>query len=171
MGHALSQELIEGQPSSEPQIIALLQDTLEILVFVHQQNVIHRDIKTQNLIRLASNSKIVLINFGAVKQISTGQTRTFAGTDGYMPAEQGSGTPRLCSDIYAVGILGIQALTSLHPKKLKADYNTGDIVWRDKAPQVSPNLANLVRYDFTARYPSAAEALQALQGLCTYRAA
>lgn len=172
-GHDLSQDLIEGQPWIEPQVIELLQDTLNILMFVHQQNVIHRDIKPQNLIRRSSDNNIVLINFGAVKQISTGQTKTYADTDeGYRSPEQAIGMPRLCSDIYAVGILGIQALTKLPPKKLKVDPTTGDIVWRDKA-QVSSKLVNIldnmVRYDFKARYPSAAEALQALQGLNTSR--
>lgn len=168
-GHPLSQELIEGQPWSEPQVIALLQDILEILMFVHRQNMIHRDIKPQNLIRRGSDSKIVLINFGAVKQVSTGQTITAANTNDYTSPEQAHGTPRLCSDVYAVGLLGIQTLTGLHSKKqFKVDRNTGDIVWRDKA-QVSRKFADIldkmIRYHFADRYPSATEALQALQGL------
>ncbi|NEQ21037.1 MAG: serine/threonine protein kinase, partial [Microcoleus sp. SIO2G3] len=122
-GHELRQELLVGQPLGEAQVITLLQEILEILAFVHQQDVIHRDIKPSNLIRCKHDGKLVLIDFGAVKQIGTqvinpqGQTSlTIAvGSPGYMPSEQLAGKPRFCSDIYAVGILGIQAVTGLHP--------------------------------------------------------
>lgn len=167
-GHDLRQELKEGQPWSEPQVITLLKEILEILEFVHQNEVIHRDINPQNLIRRRSDGKIVLTNFGAVKQISTGQTRTFAGTVGYMPPEQGAVSAKLCSDVYTIGIVGIQALTGLHPSQLKVKVDTGDIIWRDKV-QVSQSLVSIlermVRYDFKVRYQSAAEALQAFKGI------
>ena len=44
-GHDLSKELLPGKKLSEPYVFKLLQDILEILIFVHQQRVIHRDIK------------------------------------------------------------------------------------------------------------------------------
>jgi eukaryotic-like serine/threonine-protein kinase len=172
-GEPISQELIEGQPWEEHQVIALLQDILEILVFVHKKDVIHRDIHPDNLIRRTSDGKIVLIDFGAVKEINTsqnssGQTKSRGGTQhDYIPPEQAIGNPKLCSDIYAVGILGIQALTGMKPKQLKVD-NMGNPIWRQNA-QVSPELVSIldrmVLYAFPQRYPSAAEALQALQDL------
>ncbi len=77
----LVQELIEGQPLSwemapgtrwnEEQVIQLLQDVLPILEFIHGHGVIHRDLKPDNLIRRASDNKIVLVDFGAVKQIKS----------------------------------------------------------------------------------------------------
>jgi len=83
----------------------------------------------------------------------------------YMAPEQQNGTPLLCSDIYAVGIVAIQALTGLHPARLPVDYNTGNIVWRNNA-QVSQTFADIldkmVCFSFPNRYQSAAEALQAL---------
>ncbi|NER45785.1 MAG: serine/threonine protein kinase [Symploca sp. SIO1A3] len=104
-GHDLSEELTPCKKLSESYVIALLQNLLETLAFVHQHHVIHRDIKPQNLIRRQQNGKIVLIDFGAVKQISTqvvnaqGQTRMTVsiGTPGYMPNEQASGSPKLSS--------------------------------------------------------------------------
>jgi serine/threonine protein kinase len=168
-GYNLSQELIEGQPWSEPQVIALMRDILEILKFVHRCKLIHRNINPHNLIRCHTDNKLVLINFGSVKQISTGQERSYAGSPAYTPPEQAMGRPKLCSDIYAVGILGIQALSGLHPKKLEGEGI--DIIWRNKA-QVSPELANLldkmVCSDDHQRYQSAEEALQAFQGLETF---
>ena len=47
-----------------------------------------------------------------------------------MPLEQQRGKPQLSSDIYAVGIIAIQALTGLSPDKLEEDIKTGEIIWR-----------------------------------------
>ena len=176
-GDSLNNVLASGQPWSEAQIIALLQDMLQVLTFVHQQNVIHRDIKPENLI-CRRDGKIVLIDFGAVKQVTTqlvntqtGQTNlTIAiGTQGYMPNEQLDGKPRFSSDVYAVGMIGIQGLTRRRPTQLKQDPRTSEIVWRAAAPDINPRLADIldqmVRYNFRDRYPSAAEALQALLNL------
>ncbi|WP_228056900.1 serine/threonine-protein kinase [Tychonema sp. LEGE 07203] len=172
-GQPLYQELIEGQPWEEERVIALLKDVLEVLVFVHKQDVIHRDIHPQNLIRRASDSKIVLIDFGAVKEIntsqnSTGQTISRGGTQqDYIPPEQAIGSPKFCSDIYAVGIIGIQALTGMRPKQLRVD-NLGNLIWQKNAtvtPEFASILDQMVLYAFPQRYPSATEAMLALQNL------
>ncbi|MEH2404208.1 protein kinase domain-containing protein [Nostoc sp.] len=55
---------------NEADVIKLLQEILQVLTFIHQQRVIHRDIKPSNIIRRL-DGKIFLIDFGAVKQIST----------------------------------------------------------------------------------------------------
>ncbi len=69
-GHELKQELAVGKQLNENQVMTLCGDILKILEFVHQQEVIHRDIKPSNLIRRKQDGKIVLIDFGAVKQVS-----------------------------------------------------------------------------------------------------
>jgi len=175
-GHPLSQELIPGQPWDQTRVIALLQELLEVLEFVHNRGVIHRDIKPDNLIRRNLDKKLVLLDFGAVKQIRTqlaspqGQmSNTVAvGTPGYMSSEQALGQPRPTSDIYAVGIIGIQAITGRMPAELQEDLNTGELIWQDLAP-VSPGLKHIltrmVRYHFKDRYQSATEALQAVRSL------
>jgi serine/threonine protein kinase len=60
-GEPLTQELAGGQPWPESQVIALLEDLLQVLAFVHEQQVIHRDIKPPNLIRRHEDGKIVLL--------------------------------------------------------------------------------------------------------------
>jgi len=168
-------EITPGKRLSEAIVIKLLQDILEILAFVHQQNVIHRDIKPSNLIRRRQDGKIFLIDFGAVKEIKTlvmtpgGQTSVLApiGTPGYMPSEQASGHPQLCSDVYAVGMLGIQALTGIVPSQLQKD-STLQVIWRERvqvSPQLTDILDKMVRYDFSQRFHSAVEALQEFQQL------
>ena len=181
-GHSLSEEFTPGRQFSEAEAIALLQEVLTILEFVHQQGVIHRDIKPSNLIRRHADQKIVLIDFGAVKQLSTQTglssghtTMTISiGSPGYVANEQLAGTPRFSSDIYAVGMMGIQALTGVFPKQIPQDPKTSEIMWRDPV-QVSPGLAyvldKMVRYDFRQRYESATSVLADLRNLESYSAA
>ncbi|MFM6277651.1 MAG: GUN4 domain-containing protein, partial [Dolichospermum sp.] len=90
------------------------------------------------------------------------------GTPGYMPSEQANGKPKFASDVYAVGIIGIQAVTGLLPAQLQEDSITGEIIWRNHA-QVSDRFAevinNMVRDHFSQRYKNANEALQVLNAI------
>lgn len=175
-GHPLSTELQPGDCWSESQVIVLLKDILGILAFVHSYEVIHRDIKPDNLIRRASDGKLVLIDFGAVKQVrsqiatphSPMNATVAIGTPGYMPSEQGLGRPRPSSDIYALGIIAIQALAGLYPSLLQEDPTTGEMLWQHRV-QISDGFASvlnkMVRYDYRERYQSANEILQAIEQL------
>jgi serine/threonine protein kinase len=116
-----------------------------------------------------------LIDFGPIRQTSTQSLHPDSyplhtipiGTQGYTPREQLAGNSCFSSDVYAVGMIGIQALTGFHPRQLGKDLRTREVLWCDQAIQVSPALAdvlsNMVRYDFQNRYPTATEALNALQ--------
>ena len=175
-GHDLSDELISGQKMSKSDLIQLLIEILEVLEFVHKYKVIHRDIKPDNIRRRQLDNTIFLIDFGAVKEVRTqvvnsqGQitSTVIIGTPGYMPLEQQRGKPQLSSDVYAVGIIAIQALTGLLPDKLEEDIKTGEIIWRKYAtvsPKLGTVLDKMVIYDFRNRYPTAKEALQAVKSL------
>ena len=162
-GKTLTNELTTGEPWLEEKVIDFLQDFLKIIDFVHTNGVIHRDIKPDNLIRRDGDRKIVLVDFGAVKDIIKAQTAaalTVAiGTQGYMPTEQARGRPRLASDIYAVGAIAVQALTGIHPAELSEDEN-GELLWQDKTnctPQLKEIIYKMVRYHFKDRYQSAQE--------------
>ncbi|WP_181357518.1 bifunctional serine/threonine-protein kinase/ABC transporter substrate-binding protein [Stenomitos frigidus] len=173
-GHPLSDELTEGVHFSEQQVIALLDDILSVLEFVHAQGVIHRDIKPENLIRRDRDGKFVLIDFGAVKTLgntiaeATGETSLSIPiyTSGYGASEQCLGRPQFSSDLYSLGMVAIQTLTGMRPSQLPQDFNTSEIVWRDQA-QVSESLAafleRMICYHYIHRYQSALEARQALQ--------
>ncbi|MGL5064356.1 MAG: protein kinase domain-containing protein [Microcoleus sp.] len=176
--------MISGKQWTEAKMRFFLREILEILNYIHQANIIHRDIKPSNLIRRAKDSKIVLIDFGAVKEISTltydpstGEilTSEAIGTQGYMPPEQYTRSrPHPYNDIYAVGMVVIQALTGLSPINLPRDPQTNEIIWDystpDRpAPQVSNGfkiiLNKMVRFHFRDRYQSAAEVLRDLDSL------
>ena len=175
-GHTLSTELPVGHCWSANKVVLMLKDVLQILEFVHGYGVIHRDIKPNNLIRRNEDGKLVLIDFGAVKQVSDPRITTKApltpktiaiGTQGYMPTEQARGKPRLSSDIYALGMIAIQALTGIDPINLEEDRD-GEVIWQRYA-NVSDELAYLlskmVRYHFRDRYKSASEVLQVLEAI------
>lgn len=182
-GHTLTKELSPDERWEESKVHQLLQEVLEILVFVHAHSAIHRDIKPDNLIRRIADGKLVLVDFGSVKQVWTqvftqaGQLEhsspaTIAiGTPGYMPTEQGQGRPQPNSDIYALGTIAIQALTGMNPSQLAEQSDTGEIEWRQHA-KVSEGLgaviAKMVRYNSKNRYQTAAAALVALRQLANF---
>jgi len=181
-GEPLDTVLGNGQPWEITRSVALLQDILQVLAFVHTKNVIHRDIKPSNLLCRRDDGRIVLIDFGAVKQVNTqfldphsGRTNLTVsiGTEGYMPSEQTSGQPRFSSDVYAVGMVVIQAITGVRPQHLAEDPQTGEVAWREANPAataaIDPTLGaildRMIYYDFRSRYPTAMAALAALKDL------
>jgi tetratricopeptide (TPR) repeat protein/tRNA A-37 threonylcarbamoyl transferase component Bud32 len=175
-GEVFCQELKGRKVFSESEVLYLLQDVLTVLEFVHQQQVIHRDIKPSNLIRRKGDRHLVLIDFGAVKQIGMQGDQTedqatltvAVGSSSYMPNEQLAGMPRFASDLYSLGVLAIQCLTGMYARKLPEDPRTSEICWRDRV-QVSVALGDfldrMVRYDFRQRYLTAKEALADLHTL------
>ncbi len=173
-GNTLSQEIHQSKRLNEAEVISFLEDILSTLEYVHEQNVIHRDIKPSNLIRRKRDGKFVLIDFGAVKQISHQELNeqeqtginTFISTRGYTPLEQLEGYPSFNSDIYALGITAIQALTGKHPQQLQRDLKTDLLVWREQV-QVSEELAailnKMVHTNSRERYQSVGEVLNDLR--------
>jgi serine/threonine protein kinase len=173
-GHSLTEELPVDKRVPEAQVVELLKGLLEIMVFIHKNSVIHRDIKPTNIIRRQADGKVVLIDFGAVKQIqpqdqNDQEGATVAiGTRGYAPPEQYAGHPSFSSDIYALGMIGIQALTGITPHQLPVSLETGDINWRHLAnvsEEFGQILEKMVRYHFVERYQSVAVVLKELEGL------
>ena len=132
-GCNLKEEVQQLGSYTEEEIKAFLREILPILSYIHGHEVIHRDIKPANILRRTQDRRLVLIDFGAVKKFNLEQTRilnpTIAlGTYGYMPSEQAMGKPRKSSDIYAMGVIAIQALTGKNPTLLEEDEN-GEILW------------------------------------------
>ncbi len=163
-GQSLDDEIKQAGKFDEAAIISLLEGVLPILKFVHAHHVVHRDLKPDNLIRRRDTGEIVLIDFGAVKEIRTrlltGEQTSLTigiGTQGYTPSEQLSGKPRYSSDIYALGMTAIHAMTGRSPADLPEDYDSLDLRWQDFA-EVSPGLALLLgkmtRHYIYQRYSS-----------------
>lgn len=178
-GQTLAAEFAQKKQLTAMELLPIVKDILDVVQFVHRNNCIHRDLKPSNLIRNQHDRKIYLIDFGTVKEKidsknidSQGRIkRTVAiQTEGYTPIEQISGRPEFCSDIYAIGMLMVNALTGVHPSVIPKDdrYNP---IWQNLLPtdnyKYNPNLLKLidkmVRSNYLERYQSIDEVLADLQ--------
>ena len=130
-GLTLEQER-ERRRYTEDDVLDLAEELLGILRYLHGLSppVVHRDIKPSNLIRRAPGNRLVLIDFGAVRDALT-EGSTTVGTFGYMAPEQGVGGGSPASDLYALGALMVVCLTREEPKKLA--NRRGQLEWHGKA--------------------------------------
>jgi len=175
-GHNLQQEIKRNGPVSEAGARQFLSEILPMLQYIHSQQVIHRDIKPANLIRREQDKKLVLIDFGAVKnQVNpqaaantsdqTALTSFAIGTPGFAPPEQMALRPVYASDVYALGVTCIYLLTGKSPKDLDYNPKTGEMVWQ-KYVDISESLAKVLRkmleVSVRHRYQSADDVLRAL---------
>jgi eukaryotic-like serine/threonine-protein kinase len=183
-GQSLRNEFTQGDRWTQEQVVFLLQEILSVVEFVHDRGMVHRDIHPGNLIRSACNNSIVLIDFGAVREISTlgvtnsGEISTTQaiGARGYMPPEQllMPWNPQSYNDIYAIGAIAVQAFTNIHPNSLPRDPQTCELLWHfstpdRELPQVSDGLRRIlnrmIRFPYCDRYQSATHILQDLEEL------
>ncbi|MCU0546166.1 MAG: protein kinase [Oscillatoriaceae cyanobacterium Prado104] len=179
-GENLQQELVRQGPFSESQILRLLNDLLPVLQFVHDRNVIHRDIKPPNIIRRRSSppansyffstftGELVLVDFGAAKVVEGSfQTGTVIGSPEFVAPEQIRGQAVYASDLYSLGVTCIYLLTQISPFDL-FDINQDAWVWRDflKVP-IDPKLGRIldksIESNLGRRYKSVSEMLRDLQ--------
>ena len=175
-GNDLAEELSPSKLWSVEETIALLREILEIVEVAHREKVIHQDIKPTNIIRRKSDGKLILIDFGSVKKIynqianAEGKTEITVpiGTPGYMAPEQKSVRPKLASDIYAVGMIGIYALTGVEPKQISLEHQTETVQWRSLVhidEKLAKILDRMVSPNLKQRYLSSAEPLQSIRKL------
>ncbi|MGB7520119.1 MAG: serine/threonine-protein kinase, partial [Spirulinaceae cyanobacterium] len=181
----LVQEWIEGETLTklvekqgklgESQVKELLTSLLPVLAYIHSQRIVHRDIKPDNIIIRTLDNQPVLIDFGAVKEAmgtvvnSQGNATNsiVIGTPGFMPSEQAAGRPVYASDLYGLGLVAVYCLTGKMPQELVNDPQTGELLWQEYAPQISPQLARVLNKAIMShprdRFSDAQEMLAALQ--------
>ncbi|BAZ66081.1 serine/threonine kinase [Fischerella sp. NIES-4106] len=172
--------LVEAQGQiSENTVREILLNLLSVLNYVHSKGIIHRDIKPDNIILRITNNKPVLIDFGAVKETIRSIVATpgyltqslVIGTPGYMPSEQAVGRPVYSTDIYSLGLTAIYLLTGKPPHELPTNQQTGEVIWQDLAPGVSPELAMILKQatqpQASDRYSTASKMLYALESANT----
>ena len=171
-GQTLQQELEQQGLFSEAKIWQLLSDLLPLLQFIHAHHVIHRDIKPENIIRRQRDGKLVLIDFGVAKHLTTtaiARPGTSIGSFGYASLEQmNSGETYPASDLYSLGATCFHLLTGIHPSKLWAEKGYSWVTdWRQysKSPlnqNLDRLLDKLLQKDILRRYRSSDEVLKDL---------
>ena len=120
-----------GRRPDRREVVALLCGLLEGVHALHQAEVVHRDIKPHNIaLRGGLFASPVILDLGLARPLDAStMTRYpgFIGTLPYMAPEQLRGEKaRLAADLYAVGIVIIEALTGSHPYIASGD-NFDDI--------------------------------------------
>jgi len=172
-GCTLTREVRRNGALSEDAVKKFLQEMLPVLQYIHKNHVIHRDIKPQNLLRCDDDGRLVLIDFGAVREelakasevAEKTATTNFVGTMGFAPPEQFSLRPVYSSDIYALGVTSLYLLTGKAPLEFDYDPNTGEICW-EKQLTVSEHfgsvLNKMIKVSVKERFSSASEVMFAL---------
>ncbi|NEP56647.1 MAG: protein kinase [Symploca sp. SIO2G7] len=117
-GQDLEQRVLATGSINLQQAIEWMIQTCDILDYIHscEPPLIHRDIKPANLMVRHRDNKIVVLDFGAVKEIGTAPG-TRIGAEGYSAPEQDRGQPVTQSDLYAIGPTLIFLLTGHVPLK------------------------------------------------------
>ncbi|AFY57805.1 serine/threonine protein kinase [Rivularia sp. PCC 7116] len=172
-GCTLTREVRRSGVLSEDAVKKFLQEILPVLQYIHKNHVIHRDIKPQNLLRCDDDGRLVLIDFGAVREelakaselADKTATTNFVGTMGFAPPEQFSLRPVYSSDIYALGVTSLYLLSGKAPLEFDYDTNTGEICWQ-KQLTVSEHfgsiLNKMLKVSVKERFSSASEVMFAL---------
>jgi len=171
-GEDLSKELRRKGRFSETETLDFLKQILPVLQFIHDQNSIHRDIKPSNIVRETATQRLFLIDFGAVKQVVSGETNIKKSlpifTKVYASPEQRE-EGRIAevypsSDLYSLAVTCLELLTGITPVDyLDNNYRN----WRQQASKIiSPSLANILdkmlKVNPRHRFQSAAEVMTAV---------
>ena len=152
---------------NEKKLLKFLYEILLILTFIHSRHLIHRDIKPENIIRRSRDHRLVLVDFGAVKDLkgnTVAPAGTIIGSMGYAAPEQWQGKATVASDLYSVGATSIYLLTGVQPSDL-FDYSENQWVWRRRlgvnhiSQGLSHILDRLLALALSERYASAEEVL------------
>ena len=178
-GATLQQQVRRSGPFEESQVKEVLVEVLPTLAYLHKQQVIHRDIKPANIIRREIDNKLVLIDFGAVKdQVSqvamnngdenSALTSFAVGTPGFAPPEQMAMRPIYASDVYSLGVTCLYLLTGKSPKELNYNASTGELDWKGVvyvSPDFSEILERMMAISIRDRYSCSEEVESALKAL------
>ena len=117
-GETLKQYIQNNAPISPIDVVTIMKQLTSAIADAHQNHIIHRDIKPQNIL-LDEEGNVKITDFGiamALSATSYTQTNSVLGTVHYLSPEQArGGTATKQSDIYALGIVLFELLTGELP--------------------------------------------------------
>lgn len=175
-GRTLADALAAG-PLPQHRVRSVLDGVLSALAAAHAAGILHRDIKPGNIL-LDGSGSVKIADFGIAKSADSNHTVAgqVVGTMGYLSADRLAGRPAtVADDLYAVGVVGYEALTGRRPfpqdnlvalaRAVAEEYPVPVRAWR---PDVEPALAAVVERamsrDPRARFASADDMRAALLG-------
>ena len=176
-GGSLAARLEDG-PLPIGQAIAVADEVLGVLAYLHGQGIVHRDVKPSNLL-LDDRGSVRLADLGLVRPLEDGgdltATAMAVGTPGYMSPEQIRGLdPTPGADLYSLGVTLFHLLTGRMPFAGNSSFEVADQHLHASPPGVRslrPDCpASLARFverllekSAGDRWPDAAAALDALR--------
>ena len=117
-GISLDKYLSKNKSISIKEIKNISIQILKALAYAHSQNIVHRDIKPQNII-ITNKNQVKIVDFGIAKTLSASTTTTtgiFIGSPSYISPEQADGKKvDRRADIYSFGIMLFEILSGRLP--------------------------------------------------------
>jgi serine/threonine protein kinase len=115
----LRQRYKKGTKVSPKRLLPYVKQVAEALQYAHDNNIIHRDVKPENIL-LAQNNSVLLSDFGLAivvqsSQHQESQQNMGAGTIAYTAPEQSKGKPCVASDQYSLGAIVYEMLCGVRP--------------------------------------------------------
>jgi serine/threonine protein kinase len=182
-GDNLGQRLQQHGPIAPVEVRRILREVADALSYAHNRNVIHRDIKPDNIIIDDETGRAMVTDFGIARALTdSGDSRLTAtgmaiGTPAYMSPEQSAGDSAIDgrSDLYSLGVVGYQMLCGQPPfvanntpsmlvKHLSEKPIPVDQRWPDLPQDLSRAVMMCLEKDPADRFPNAAAFAVALDG-------
>jgi formylglycine-generating enzyme required for sulfatase activity len=184
-GDSLRGRLVKEGALAPSEAMRLLRDVVDGLAHAHRHQVVHRDIKPDNV--MIAERHAVVMDFGVAKAMSDATATTSGltsigvslGTPAYMAPEQAAADPFIDhrADIYSVGVLAYEMLAGRPPfvgsppAVLSAQIASAPPPLAQVKPDVPPAIAQIVmkclEKEPAKRYQTADELLIAIESLIT----
>jgi hypothetical protein len=158
-------QLITGTPPRRNLAINIALDICRGLIAAHEQNIIHRDIKPQNIL-LTSDEIAKISDFGVARilEASTDYAGTITGTRRYMAPEQYEGNYDYRVDLYSTGLILYEMFMGKFPfrgktqDEIQVRKQSEEIDFDYKLPEdMREILQRALHRDAQARYQTASE--------------
>ncbi|MEL6351271.1 MAG: D-alanyl-D-alanine carboxypeptidase family protein [Cyanobacteria bacterium J06627_28] len=177
IGHPISHEIAQGKHLSESYVNKLLQDVLVALSFIHNQGIVHQNLHPEHLIRQDFDGQVFLTQFGSLSRLARSEIDESGNLHivqpviphPYLAPEQlkpdYERTPQPASDLYALGLIAIEALTGQPHYHFSYDPHLG-LRWRediDVSLPLAEFIDRLVRQDWRDRFSDAQAALDMIR--------
>jgi len=169
-GESLTSRLVAERKLRTGEAVAIASAVCDALTAAHAADVIHRDIKPDNIL-LARDGRVVLADFG-VASVHQGASGELSGTPAYMAPEQAAGEPPTPgTDVYAVGLVLYEMITGRRAFSGTAPQILGDKAGIERIvpgpAEAPPELAEVIGHatarDRTQRFATAADLRRALE--------
>ena len=171
-GISLTKKLNQQKLFPPEKAILLLKKILTRLNLIHQQGLIHRNLKPSNIIVSKDDRAVYLVDIGILQSVDESSEHYHKYISIRKPPEQIVGRPTPSSDIYALGIITIEMLTGLSIQEISLDPLFEQETWQDRLstdPALILIIERMICLDVEKRYQSTEEVLQDLERLSNYQ--